>query len=158
MRMNALRTELNSIISDVPVTRRAAIRRSLEEEWLYATDLPVLCSMEKLEEVQTGLSEAGWEHMIVNGWLQTRKASQEPPEGWFRGPFGTEAACCLSLLQRNVSCSNVIPYREETILIRAGEEGAEAYEAACAMLHREWAEKLRMGKPLPSISTRYFGR
>ena len=158
MRMNALRTELNRIVSDVPATRRAAIRRSLEEEWLYATDLPVLCSGEQLEVLQNRLCEAGWESRIINGWMQTRKASQEPPEGWFCGPFGPEAACCLSILERQESCDSTIPYREETILIRAGEEGAEAYAAACAMLHREGAEKLRMGKPLPSISTRYFGR
>ena len=156
--MNALRTELNRIVSDVPVTRRAAIRRSLEEEWLYATDLPVLCSVEKLEEIQNRLSEAGWEHMILNGWMQMRKASQEPPEGWFCGPFGPEAACCLSILERHESCESTIPYREETILIRAGEEGAEAYEAACARLHREWAEKLRLGQALPAISIRYFRR
>ena len=52
MRMNALRAELNEMISCVPVPRRAVIRRSLEDEWLYASDLPVLCSDTDFEEIR----------------------------------------------------------------------------------------------------------
>lgn len=157
MRMNALRAELNEMISCVPVPRRAVIRRSLEDEWLYASDLPVLCSDTDFEEIRGRLCDAGWETMILNGWMQARKASYEPPEGWFSGPFGPEAACCRSILERHASDCTVAPYREQTILIRAGEEGAEAYEAACAGIHRDWAEKLRLGKALPSVSPQYFG-
>ena len=81
----------------------------------------------------------------------------EPPEDWYEGNFGPEAACCLSLLERHAGTACGAPEAVQRTLIKAGEEGGKAYETACAELHREWAERLRRGEPLPAVSRRYFG-
>ena len=44
MRINALRKELAALLDDSGARRKPALRRSLREDWLYATDYPVLCS------------------------------------------------------------------------------------------------------------------
>ena len=46
--------------------------------------------------------------------------------------------------------------REKRLLIKADEEGREAFEKACRVLHREIAEALRKGDPLPDIPTDYL--
>jgi hypothetical protein len=46
--------------------------------------------------------------------------------------------------------------RIEYLLIRAGEEGERAYEAACRQLHGEWAERLREKQKLPEVSVLFF--
>lgn len=156
MNINALRKELNTLIAHDGDERKPAIRRSLREEWLYATDLPSAVNEERLESVRSRLAEAGWETMTDGGWLQVRKAATEPPEGWFDGPFGPEAGCCRSLIERHPERRKEPDYRIEYLLIRAGEEGAGAYEAACRQIHREWAERLRKKQKLPETSVTFF--
>ena len=94
--------------------------------------------------------------MEAGGWIQMRKASHEPPANWHEGPFGPEAACCRSLLERHPegSCSDV--EKVQCILIKAAEEGEKAFESACSELHHSWAECLRKGKPLPAVHPAYF--
>ena len=77
-------------------------------------------------------------------------------EGWYEGPFGPEADCCLSLLVRHPASAGEPSDKAQRMLIKAGEEGEKAYEGACAALHREWAERLRKGDSMPDISQRYF--
>ena len=155
MQINALRKELISLIS-LPVDRPPAIRRSARENWLYATDLPGICSEAELETVLEKLADAGWEHVQETGWLLLRKTAAEPPEGWYSGAFGPEAACCLSLIERHQNRkSNAEP--AQRMLIKAGEKGYKAYETACAILHRDWASRLRTKDPLPAVNRRYFG-
>ena len=153
---NALRRELGGLLAPPEGSRPPAIRRSLQAEWLYATDLPVLYGGSVPDSLADRLKAAGWESETENGWLQLRKPAPEPPDGWYGGPFGPEAACCLSLLDRHEPGAGD-PEPAIRSLIKAGEEGPAAYEAACAALHRDWAERLRQGKPLPAVSRRYFG-
>ena len=42
------------------------------------------------------------------------------------------------------------------LLVKAGEQGPEAYEKACGGLHREWAQRLRKKQALPPVSLRFF--
>ena len=157
MNINALRKELNTLIAHDGDERKPAIRRSLREEWLYVTDLPSAVNEGRLEYVCRRLTETGWEIMMEDGWLQVRKAVAEPPEGWFDGPFGPEARCCRSLIERHPEREKEPDYRTEYLLIRSGEEGARAYETACRRIHHEWAERRRKKQKLPEVNVIFFG-
>ena len=157
MRINALRRELTETIGKACALRPPALRRSREEDWLYATDLPILFDGTVPDEAGRSLKALGWEYAPEREWLQIRKEAPEPPEDWFTGLFGKEAACCLSLLDRHAVQAGRDAATAQYRLIKAGEEGDRAYEAACAIIHREWAERLRQGLPLPAIDRRYFG-
>ena len=156
MRINALRKELQILLGETAATRPPALRRSLMDEWLYATDLPCVCDREELKACLCRLAAAGWECMEDTYWIQMKKSCGEPPENWYNGPFGAEAECCLSLLQRHGNRSSAAPEATQRILIKAAEEGPPAYENACAGLHRSWAERLRLGETLPAVSLNYF--
>lgn len=153
---NALRKELAALMPAPPDGRMPVIRRSLRPEWLYAADLDILYGGTIPNMPETALAGAGWEFAREGNWLQLRKPAPEPPEDWYCGPFGPEAACCASLLER---CR--LPREPELhvqlMLIKAGEEGEKAYEKTCSEIHREWAARLRQGWPLPDLSERYFG-
>ena len=156
MQMNSLRTELNILLAELKTKRPPALRRSRQEEWLYNTDLPGLCKEEELKRGLRILEEAGWETSTDREWLHVRKAAEEPPDGWYNGDFGPEAACCLSLLDRHKT-NGENGEAVQRMLIKAGEEGGKAYESACALLHSLWAEKLRKKDRLPAVSRKYFG-
>ena len=64
MKINALRKELNTLIAPEDDGRKPAVRRSLREEWLYATNLPAITCGERLEAVRRRLSESGWESIM----------------------------------------------------------------------------------------------
>jgi len=158
MRINAFRKELVQMIGEASVRRPAAIRRSIRPDWLYASDLPSLCSGEETHRILDQLSGIGWTWIMEKtDWILFRKSAEEPPEDWFEGPFGPEAACCLSLITRHADTrpDGADPVRFR--LIRAGESGEAAYEKTCAELHREWAALLRERQRLPGISPRFFG-
>ena len=158
MRINGLRKELTGILKSRPLIRPPAVRRSSQREWLYATDIFILIKEEERDPLLKELAGAGWECQEEFGWLQMRKEAEEPPEDWYDGPFGSEAGCCSSLLERHPGRTDSMAGSTQRLLIKAGEEGINAYEAACRQLHREWAENLRLGEPLPAISRRYFGK
>lgn len=156
MRINALRKELASLFSLTQPKRTPSLRRSGRSEWLYATDILMLISAAEREQVLAGLTDAGWEYTQENGWILLRKNAPEPPDGWYTGSFGPEAACCASLLDRHAEGRTADAGETQRALIKAGEEGGAAYEAACRALHREWADRLRRKDPLPFVSRRYF--
>ena len=157
MQINALRNELTVLLMSQETGRPPALRRSGEAEWLYATDIPALLSGTAKERLIIQLNDAGWEHAEKEGWMLLRKPVAEPPEKWFAGSFGPEAGCCLSLLQRHESIPGDATETAKQALIKAGETGEKAYEETCFRLHREWAERLRKGTPLPAISLTFFG-
>ncbi len=154
--MNAFRKEL-ALLAETPDTKRPPVlRRSLRDEWLYATDLPGLCGEEETERFLSDVRAAGWEALQEEGWIQLRKRTAEPPEGWYDGAFGPEAKCCLSLLRRQRDRHGEEDWITLTLL-KAAEEGEKAYENACFALHRAWAGKLRRKEGLPDVSPLYFG-
>ena len=154
--MNSLRQEIRTILDGTGSVRPAALRRCAREDWLYATDLPQAASEEETDAFLRTAEGIGWKTRKEAGWILLDRIPETPPEGFFSGPFGPEARCCLSLLRRHPdrkgSADHVI-----RILLKAGEEGADAYERACGILHREWAAALRMGEILPGVATIYFG-
>ena len=152
-----MRKELAELLKAPAGNREPVIRRSLAREWLYSTDLPALYGGDIPDILQQELNHAGWETAQEGCWLQMRKPAPEPPSGWFAGPYGPEAACCRSLLERHAAMPAAASDMAERMLIKAGEEGGKAYEEACRALHRMWSEQLRQGGSLPGISLRYFG-
>ena len=157
MVLNEMRKELASVLTGSAENRAPVIRRSLSEDWLYATYIPVLNNGSIPETVIRRLTGAGWEYAQDGSWLQLRKSASEPPENWYSGPFGPEAGCCMSLMERHPADEGETTEAVQRMLIKAGEEGETAYEKACAVLHRIWAERLRRGEALPNIDRRYFG-
>ena len=156
MLRNALRKELAALLTAPAGSRQPVIRRSLQDAWIYATDLPALYDGPIPDTLLESLADAGWEYTQEQGWIQLRKAAPEPPEDWFSGSFGPEAACCMSLLERHPALTCEGTEAAQRKLIKAGEEGEKAYETACAALHRQWAERLRKGERIPKLSRYYF--
>lgn len=153
---NAFRKELTELMATQKTDRLPALRRSRKTEWIYATDILLLITDEAKDRLQKTLQDKGWEYLEENGWLQLRKTAAEPPEDWFRGPFGREAACCRSILERHPGKTGSADETAQRELIKAGEAGEGAYEEVCAELHRKWAECLRKGEPIPALSLKYF--
>ena len=156
MQRNILRKELAILLRAPDEERPPALRRSRQEAWLYATDLPAVCPEGSRRIILEKLSAAGWEYIVEQDWLLMKKESPEPPAGWYEGSFGPEAGCCLSLLKRHAGRTDGKPDEEQRMLIKAGEEGEKAYESACAAIHRKWAELLRTGRPLPALDPGYL--
>ncbi len=152
--MNKLRREIQEMLRNVPCWRPAALRRSQREEFLYATDLPGAADTKAVELFLQTAAANGWRTETAAGWIQLDRECSEPPDGGEPGQTGPEAHCCASLLRRHPGSGR--SERERRMLIKAGEEGPEAYEKVCAQLHREWAEAMRKGEPLPDISLRFF--
>ncbi len=154
--MNAWRRELREMLDAAGAPRPPALRRSLREGWLYATDLPGIPGGERTADFLETAEKRGWKGKREAGWLLLKREAELPPEGWFSGPFGPEAACCRSLLERHGGGAGTAE-KEVCLLVRAGEEGPEAYERACGDIHRAWAERLRKGQGLPGLQAAWFG-
>ena len=58
--MNKLRQELKSILGEIVTLRPAALRRSLREDYLYATDLPQIADESAIADFRTRAESAGW--------------------------------------------------------------------------------------------------
>lgn len=158
MQINALRRELTALLAAGNPKRTPALRRCSREAWLYATDASLLVQDGEKDVLEKTLTAAGWEFTEEKGWTLLRKNAAEPPEEWYSGAFGPEAACCASLLDRHAGGDFDAAGEVQRMLIKAGEKGEKAYEDACRHLHREWAGRLRRGEPLPAVSRRYFGK
>ncbi|MBR6164526.1 MAG: hypothetical protein IKQ45_01205 [Clostridia bacterium] len=154
--MNKLREELQEMLRKAGGSRPAVLRRSRRDDYLYATDLPLAAGKTTADAFIRTAEKAGWRTEVIDGWIQLDRESPRPPEGGFRGPYGPEAGCCASLLCRHAKSGGNPGSPERRRLIKAGEEGAEAYEKACAAIHREWAEALRRGECLPDLDEEYF--
>ena len=99
--MNKLRQEIRTILDGTDSSRPAALRRCRRENWLYATDLPQAASGEAVDAFLRMMESSGWRARQEAGWILLDRIPEMPPEGFFSGPFGPEARCCLSLLQRH---------------------------------------------------------
>ena len=154
--MNKLRLEVQALLSRTETVRPAALRRSLREDCLYATDLPQVTDAESTAAFRRAAEEAGWLTAEENGWIQLDRIPAAPPEDGFPDFPGPEARCCESLLRRHAETEKRDGNREKRMLLKAREEGPEAYDKCCGKLHREWAENLRKREALPEIDLKYF--
>ena len=154
--MNKLRQEIRTILDGTDSSRPAALRRCRQEDWLYATDLPQAASAEAVNAFLRTAEGNGWRTRKEAGWILLDRIPEIPPADFFSGPFGPEARCCLSLLRRHPDRKGNADHAVR-MLLKAGEEGPDAYERACGVLHREWAAALRKDEILPGMATLYFG-
>ena len=155
--MNKLREEIQALFSGTECTRPAAVRRSLLEGFLYATDLPQAADAEAVSAFRREAEKAGWRTEEASGWIQLDRVSGASPADVYRGPYGTEAQCCAGILRRHPG-TRKNGDREMRMLLKAGDEGPEAYERVCRILHREWAAALRKKEALPDLPEEYFRR
>ena len=153
--MNRLRKEIRNLLADTETERMPALRRSLREDFLYATDLPQAADEAAAAGFCSRAREAGWRTEEADGWIQLVKPGASPRDTGFAGPYGTEAACCASLLRRHTG-GRRNGEKEMRLLAKAGEESAEAFEKVCRLLHREWAAALRTRESLPEIPAELF--
>lgn len=154
--MNELRTAMLTLLSGFASERPAALRRSFRDDYLYATDLPQTTSRETTEAFRRSAESAGWRTEEDGGWILLDRVPEKPPIGGFKGPYGPEAGCCASLLERHPEGERTNGQREKRMLMKAGEEGPDAFERCCTRLHREWAENLRKGTALPDLNTSWL--
>ena len=154
--MNKLRQALNRLLAETATTRPAALRRSLREDFLYATDLPQIADEAVTADFCTRAEQAGWHTATEKDWILLDRVGIVSAEDGFSGTAGPEAKCCAVLLRQHPDGRRPGD-RERRLLVKAGEEGAAAYETACATLHKEWAAALRTGKALPDLTEDWFG-
>ncbi len=154
--MNKLRSEIQSMLSETECRRPPALRRSRKEEWLYATDLPKTAGKEAVSAFLERANEAGWITENEGDWIQLDRKGLTGNETDAEGGIGPEAECCLSLLLRHMNAEKRSADREKRMLLKAREEGADAFEKVCERLHREWAGALRRGEKLPAVETDFF--
>ena len=154
--MNELREELRKMLAATESTRLAALRRSRREEFLYTTDLPQAASAEAAADFRRRAERAGWRTAETDGWIELDRIPCTVPAGCIPDRTGPEAQCCASLLRRHPG-KRRNGDREKRMLLKAAEEGTEAYGKACGILHREWAAALRKGEALPDLPAEYFG-
>ena len=143
--MNALRRELLSLLDACETRRKPALRRSLEEGYLYASALPQAAAEEEAARFAAAARALGCTAERRGEWILLDKAAPLPPEGWYIGPRGPEAACCLRTRDAAVRR-----------LLLAGEQGGDTLEKVCGELHGEWAAYLRKGRALPAVAPAYF--
>ena len=153
--MNGWRKELNGLLAAERTPRPVALRRSLREDFLYATDLPAV------DEAAAGhftkaAEEAGWIVERCGDWLQLDRREAGVPEGIPALAAGPEARCCASLLKRHAGRTGEPDRRAERRLVKASEAGPAAWEKVCEELHGEWAERLRKHEPLPGLPAALF--
>lgn len=147
---------MREMISATETNRPPALRRSLREDYLYATDLPQTAAEDAVDAFCQRANKAGWRTEKNGGWIQLDPPAALLREKVFPGPCGREAKACASLLRRHPS-GRRSGQREIRLLIKAGEESANAFEKACEALHREWAAALRNREGLPEIPDEIFG-
>lgn len=141
------RTQMQQLLAQTPVTRKAALRRSDDAQALLATDLPLVASAEALADFRQRAEENGWRVWEKNGWLLLDHALPAPEDVPDASGATGEVAACLSLL-----CRHADGQAPEATLLRAlakaEEQGNMAVERFCRMLHQQLAARLREHQPL----------
>ena len=154
--MKKWRGELTEMMKSAGYRRMPALRRSSKEQFLLATDYPTAADQPSAEAFIRQAEKAGWHAETDHGWIYLdRKAVFEASDDM---PIpGPEALNCLSLLERHAGGKTISDGTAERLLLKAMEEGAEAYERACAKLHAEWSVLLRTSAGIPDVDKRFFG-
>ena len=152
---NDLRQEIRTLLDGTDCIRPAVLRRSLREDFLYATDLPQAADPRAADEFRRTAEAAGWRTAEAEGWIQLDRIPDHPA-GICPGEAGPETRCCRSLLARYKG-EKRNGDREKRLLLKAAEEGTAAWEKACRKLHTEWAGALRKKEPLPDLPAAIFG-
>ena len=147
--MRQARSDLRSMMAELPALRAPAIRRSDESGWMLATDLPGLTSEEALNVFCQTLSSHGWQYLRRGDWLLLDNLALLPTVG--RPDALTaegETGAVISLLERHPgSLSDDLLLR---LIAKRAEEGTASLETFCSGLHRDLARRLRDHTDLPA--------
>ncbi|MBR4082281.1 MAG: hypothetical protein IKK21_10900 [Clostridia bacterium] len=141
--LTALRRAVNARFAALPLRRRPALRRSDNDEYLLATDLPLTCDEETTARFICMMEADGWRVTRVRDWLWLDHPVP-PPQVDPAAAVG-ELGCLIALLERHPA--GAADPAEIRALVKAQEAGT--LERLCAALHRDWAVRLRCGEPLP---------
>lgn len=150
--LSEMRSEVRQELDRCVTKRPPVLRRADVEDALFATDLPAVASQETVMAFTKAMKRLGWQVRPAVIWLHLDKTVPVPPAREVRADG--EMGCCLSLLQRHPK--GVQDEKAVRLLCKAGEQNAMVLEKVCAGLHRQWAEKLRLGQPLPGLLMPYL--
>ena len=154
--MEKWRDELRKMMRAAGFRRTPVLRRSKKEDFLFATDYPLASDASSVQAFITAAQKAGWRTETDSGWIQLdRKAEFEAadmPPAW-----NPEAGCCLSILERSAYEKIPSDGYAERLILKALEEGPDAYENVCGKLHADWAAAMREHTGIPDVDRRFFG-
>ena len=146
---NPWREELRKLWEPLPLHRQPALRRSRLPEALFDLDLPCCSEASDCLFFIQNAAKGGWQIWKSDGWLHVWRPDAPLPEGWWTESAAGEAACLRHLLSCHSASGDAT--LEIIRLLKAREQGAEAWEATCGELHREFSLRLRHHLPLPAI-------
>ena len=146
--LTSLRAELNALLLQAAPRRRPAVRRASQENWLFATDVPLLVHEGELARLLQSLESGGWHGELRDGWLYLAHALPKPVHRPLHEPEGA-CGCVLSVLRRHPE-SSAVPDELLYGLAKAAEQGTAKLEKYCETLHRQLAQQLRRRNPLPA--------
>ena len=152
---NPYRKEIQSLLLRISSDRPPALRRSDDELFLYATDLPMVSSAEEVNRFILDLGGNGWTAGRKGDWILLKRNIYFPPDEMIPVP-GPEADCCLSLQLRQSKHLRQSDGAAELRLIKSAEQGRDEYERACRELHGRWSADLRMKRKIPQIDLLFF--
>ena len=141
-----LRQELQLLLNKLPCSRPPTLRRCRHEGALLATNLPFISSPGDVRLFSDACLQSGWAVTEKDGWLLLDHPVPIPD---FQIPetLSGETGCLISLLLRHpkddAPCENEI-----RALAKACEESPAVTVRLCAMLHEDWALRLRQHEPL----------
>ena len=150
------REDLLRIMETAGYRRFPSLRRSNREDSLFATDYPQAAEEPSVRLFICKAKNAGWHIVSDNGWLHLDRTAVIEAADF--PPIQTDqSACCLSMLYRN-RFPILSDGTAERMILKALEEGTEAYNTACKKLHSAWAVSLRNHTGIPAVDPEFFGK
>lgn len=150
MKMCIEREQLRELLAKTEAVRKPALRRSNNEEFLFATNLPLITKENELTRFLSEAQSTGWTCRIESGWLLLDKV---PDEKIIIAERSTEAEACAAILERHSIKAD--GRREWRILYKACEQDEKKVSEAFMMLHAEMALALREHRKLPDLQIRW---
>lgn len=152
--LDDMRRELREALNTCRVSRPAVLRRSDRPDMLLACDLPTVAEEAEVTAFIYTEEEQGWTVRCEAGWLLLDKPIPVPAWPEARPQASGEAANVISLLERHRNENeDLIAVRA---VVKAAEAGPQKLERLCRQLHGDWAERLRMDRPLPGALLPYL--
>lgn len=151
--LTELRKNVAEMLSQCPVRRPCAVRRSLTADALLAIDLPQAAETASVEKFLRLAQQNGWKARIEKGWILLDHALPLPPSHAEAEANG-RLANTLQLLRLHPS--DAMDEAALRALAKAVEEGQRSVERLCNALAQEWAVRLRQHEMLPGALLPYL--
>ena len=141
------RLELQELLARSGADPIPALRRSNCPDWLFACDLRRI-SPEVIASFPLLAAEAGWETIVLNGWLHLRRKEFLSPDRWLPLlPEGEEPDALRHLLFLHPAL--LANPQHIWGLLKALELSPDQFERACRQVHRDLAVSLRKAGHVP---------